>query len=87
MTVASFDLYWICVDKSLHGRGVGRQLLLAAEQKIKQLGGQRLYIETSTRPDYLATRGFYHRCGYILEAELVDYYAPSDGKAIFVKAI
>ncbi|MGI8982603.1 MAG: GNAT family N-acetyltransferase [Pirellulaceae bacterium] len=87
MTVASYDLYWICVDKTLHGRGVGKLLLEAAEQRVRQLGGQRLYIETSTRPDYVATRGFYLRCGYTLEAELVDYYAPGDGKAIFVKAI
>jgi D-alanine-D-alanine ligase-like ATP-grasp enzyme/GNAT superfamily N-acetyltransferase len=87
MTVASYDLYWICVDKSLHGRGVGRQLLEAVEQQVHRLGGQRIYIETSTRPDYVATRGFYLRCGYALEAELHDYYAPGDGKAIFVKAI
>ena len=87
MTVASYDLYWICVDKTLHGRGVGKQLLEAVEQRVRELGGQRLYIETSTRPDYVATRGFYLRCGYTLEAELADYYAPGDGKAIFVKAI
>ncbi len=87
MTVASYDLYWICVDKNLHGRGVGRQLLEAAESRIKELGGQRLYIETSTRPDYVATRAFYLRCGYTLEAELAAYYAPGDGKAIFVKSI
>jgi ribosomal protein S18 acetylase RimI-like enzyme len=87
MTVVSYDLYWICVDKNLHGRGVGKQLLEAVEKRIKQLGGRRLYIETSTRPDYVATRGFYLRCGYALEAELADYYAPGDGKAIFVKAI
>jgi D-alanine-D-alanine ligase len=87
MTVASYDLYWICVDKTLHGRGVGKQLLEAAEKRIEQLGGRRLYIETSTRPDYVATRGFYVRCGYTLDAELADYYAPGDGKAIFVKAI
>ena len=87
MTVASYDLYWICVDKTLHGRGVGKQLLEAAEQRVRELGGQRLYIETSARPDYVATRGFYLRCGYTLEAELADYYAPGDGKAIFVRAI
>ena len=87
MTVSSYDLYWICVDKSLHGRGVGRQLLEAAEQQVRRLSGERIYIETSTRPDYVATRSFYLRCGYTLEAELADYYAPGDDKAIFVKAL
>lgn len=87
MTVASYDLYWICVDKGLHGRGVGKQLLLAAEEQVRKLGGKRIYIETSTRPDYLATRGFYEKCGYHLEAQLAHYYAPGDGKAVFVKAL
>ncbi|MFN0020679.1 MAG: GNAT family N-acetyltransferase [Pirellulaceae bacterium] len=87
MTVASYDLYWICVDKTLHGRGVGKQLLLAAEEQVRKLGGERIYIETSTRPDYLATRGFYEKCGYHLEAQLAHYYAPGDGKAVFVKAL
>ena len=87
MTVASYDLYWICVDQTLHGRGIGKQLLLAAEEQVRKLGGERIYIETSTRPDYLATRGFYEKCGYHLEAQLAHYYAPGDGKAVFVKAL
>ena len=87
MTVASYDLYWICVDKTLHGRGVGKQLLLAAEERVRKLGGGRIYIETSTRPDYLATRGFYEKCGYLVEAQLAHYYAPGDGKVVFVKAL
>ena len=86
MTVASFDLYWICVDKAKHGLGVGRALLAAAEERVRLAGGKRLYIETSTRPDYLATRGFYLQFGYHLEAELQDFYAAGDGKATFVKA-
>lgn len=86
MTVASFDLYWICVAKAKHGLGVGRALLAAAEEGVRLAGGIRLYIETSTRPDYLATRGFYLQCGYHLEAALQDFYAAGDGKATFVKA-
>ncbi|MCE9526889.1 MAG: hypothetical protein K8R36_12630, partial [Planctomycetales bacterium] len=33
------------------------------------------------------TRGFYEKCGYQLEAQLAHYYAPGDGKAVFVKAL
>jgi hypothetical protein len=50
-------------------------------------GGTRIYIETSHRADYEATRGFYERCGYRLEAVLADYYAPGDGRAIYVKGL
>ena len=36
---------------------------------------------------YEATRAFYERTGYALEATLVDFYAPGDGKCIYVKRV
>ncbi len=84
LTVQSWDLYWIAVEKSLQGQGLGRVLLEAVQQHIARAGGGRVYIETSQRADYLATRGFYERCGYTLEAVLTDFYAPGDSKAIYV---
>lgn len=87
LTVSSFDLYWIAVEISRQGLGLGRLLLEEAERHVAAAGGTRLYIETSHRPDYQPTRGFYERCGYKLEAVLEDFYAPGDGRAIYVKAI
>jgi GNAT superfamily N-acetyltransferase len=87
LTVSSFDLYWIAVEKSKQGDGIGRLLLEEAERQITAAGGGRIYIETSQRPDYQATRGFYDRCGYKLEAVLEDFYASGDSKAIYVKAL
>jgi GNAT superfamily N-acetyltransferase len=84
LTVQSWDLYWIAVHKSLQGKGLGRVLLEQVEQHIARAGGGRIYIETSHRADYQATRGFYERCGYTLEAVLADFYAPGDSKAIYV---
>lgn len=86
-TQASYDLFWIAVDASQQGRGLGRALLVEAEQRIRQAGGLRVYIETSNRPQYVPTRTFYERCGYTLEAVLKDFYAPDDDKAIYVKAL
>ena len=87
VTVSSFDLYWIAVDPALHGQGLGRVLLAEAERQIAAAGGTRIYIETSHRPDYVATRGFYDRCGYTLATVLEDYYAPGDSKAVYVKTL
>jgi D-alanine-D-alanine ligase-like ATP-grasp enzyme/ribosomal protein S18 acetylase RimI-like enzyme len=87
LTISSFDLYWIAVEPQLHGQGVGRLLLAEAERQIAAAGGTRIYIETSHRPDYVATRGFYERCGYTLATVLDDYYAPGDSKAVYVKAL
>jgi GNAT superfamily N-acetyltransferase len=86
-TAASADLYWIAVDPDAQGRGVGRLLLEAAEAWIAEQGRTRVYIETSTRAQYLPTRGFYLRCGYQLAAELPDFYATGDGKAIYLRVL
>jgi ribosomal protein S18 acetylase RimI-like enzyme len=87
LTVSSFDVYWIAVDPAKQGQGIGGALLAEAEKQIAAAGGTRIYIETSHRADYEATRGFYERCGYKLAAVLEDFYAPGDSKATYVKVI
>jgi ribosomal protein S18 acetylase RimI-like enzyme len=86
-TVASADLYWIAVEAGTQRRGFGRKLLHAAEEAIVRLGRTRVYLETSTRAQYEPTRAFYLRCGYKLAAEFPDFYAPGDGKAVFLKVL
>ena len=86
-TVASADFYWLAVHPERQGKGLGRALLDAAETWIAREGRTRVYLETSTRPQYVPTRAFYLRCGYGIAAELPDFYAPGDGKAIFLKIL
>ncbi len=86
-TQASADLYWIAVRPDHQGRGLGGTLMEAAEGWMAQEGRVRVYLETSTRPQYEPTRAFYVRCGYRVVAELPDFYAPGDGKAIYFKLL
>jgi GNAT superfamily N-acetyltransferase len=86
-TVASFDLYWIAVEESQRGSGLGRRLLEESERLIARAGGRRVYIETSNRAQYLPTRGFYLRCGYAEEAVLKDFYDLGDDKVIYGKVL
>jgi D-alanine-D-alanine ligase len=86
-TLHSADLYWIAVAPQHQGRGAGAALLAAAEQQAAAAGRTRVYVETSTRPQYDPTRAFYRARGYRLAAELPDYYAPGDGKAVFVREV
>ena len=71
--------------RTFQGKGIGAALLRAAEEWMASAGRTRVYVETSTRPQYLPTRAFYAACGYGLAAELADFYAPGDGKALFLK--
>ena len=86
-TRESYDLYWICVAGDYRGKGLGTQLLEQSEESIAALGGSRVYIETSARPFYEPTRAFYLRRGYSLVAELEDFYAPGDAKAMYLKVL
>lgn len=82
-----YDLYWIAVDPQQQGRGLGRKILEEVESEIKSLGGQKVYIETSSRGQYLPTRQFYLARGYLKEAQLRDFYNWGDDKVIFSKAL
>ena len=86
-TKESYDLYWICVSGTYRGKGLGTQLLEQSEEAISLLGGTRVYIETSARALYEPTRAFYLRRGYTQIAELEDFYAPGDSKAMYLKVI
>lgn len=86
-TESSYDLYWIVVHPNQQGRGLGRRLMEESERIIAAMGGTRVYVETSNRPQYLSTRAFYDRCGYRLASVLDDFYGPGDGKATYVKVV
>lgn len=86
-TLNSYDLFWIAVHKDYQGHGLGRLLLEESERRIAAAGGKRIYVETSSREQYLPTRTFYEHCQYTLEANLTDFYGPGDAKAIYVKVV
>ena len=86
-TAGSYDLYWIAVDSTGQRRGLGGELLAAAEARAAALGARRIYVDTSGRADYAGARAFYARHGYRCEAVLPDFYAPGDAKWIFCKTL
>jgi ribosomal protein S18 acetylase RimI-like enzyme len=85
LTTGVFDLYWIAVDSRTHRSGVGRRLLNATEEAVRQAGGRMLIAETSGTVHYEPTRNFYFGMGYVLEATIKDFYSEGDDLAIFVK--
>ena len=84
-TKFSFDLYWIAVHKNYQNLGLGKIILLESEKAISNLGGNRIYVETSGREQYNSTRKFYLACDYKEEAVLKDFYAPGDAKYLYLK--
>jgi ribosomal protein S18 acetylase RimI-like enzyme len=83
-TIGTYDMYWIAVDPSVHGAGLGS--MLVAEMERRLLGRARLIlVETGGRREYDSTRAFYLARGYEEVARVKDFYAPGDDQVVFVK--
>ncbi|HEX2865729.1 MAG TPA: GNAT family N-acetyltransferase [Ignavibacteriales bacterium] len=85
LTDGVFDLYWIVVDPATQSKGIGRQLLMHAEDIVSKNKGRWLLAETSSKESYTATRNFYMRNGYSVVAEIRDFYSLKDNLVIFGK--
>ncbi len=85
-TQQSYDFYWLAVADHLRHQGLGKAILSNSEILIGHRGGSRIYVETSSRPQYAGTVAFYQGCGYRETAFLEDFYAPGDGKIVMLKA-
>ncbi len=84
-TEATFDLYWIAVDPSTQGKGIGSQLNVHAEKLVRSRGGRLLIAETSSQPRYDKTRRFYATAGYQELSRITDYYKVGDDLVVFGK--
>jgi ribosomal protein S18 acetylase RimI-like enzyme len=84
-TDRTYDLYWIVVDPARQSTGIGTLLLAEVERRLSGHRARMLVVETSSRSEYLHTRGFYGRRGYTERARVRDFYAPGDDRIIFTK--
>lgn len=86
-TDRTFDLYWIAVHPTVQRHGGGSRLLAEVERRLRDRGARMLVVETSSRPEYDATRRFYLARGYREVARMRDYYAVGDDRVICTKPL
>ena len=82
-TDANYQIYWIAVDNSFRGCGIGSKLINRALDIMRLHGGRTVYLQTAGRPQYMPTREFYKKNGWTHEATLKDYYVVGDDCCIF----
>ncbi|MCX7839010.1 MAG: GNAT family N-acetyltransferase [Anaerolineae bacterium] len=82
-----WDLYWICVERSQQGTGIGTQLLQYVESELRARGARAIYLETSDSEAYAPARRFYEHHGYECVAHLKDFYARGEGKVVYRKVL
>ncbi len=86
-TDRTFDLYWIAVHPAAQGSGSGTILLNEVERRLMGLNARMVVVETSSRSDYVGTRGFYLHRGYVEAAVAREFYAPADDRITFTKRL
>jgi ribosomal protein S18 acetylase RimI-like enzyme len=87
MTESTWDIYWVAVSHKIQGRGIGRQLMEAAENHIQAAGGKLIILETSSLPIYDKTNRFYVFLEYKLDCRIKDFYSPGDDQIIYEKRL
>ena len=87
LTKGTWDIYWVAVDIKSQGHGLGHALMAFAEDKIRENQGRLIIVETSGKPEYEKTRGFYSSLNYKMAGQIADFYAPGDDKLFFEKRL
>jgi len=87
LTKGTFDLYWIATSPDSRGRGFGRALMTYVENRVLQMNGRLLALETSSKASYTRTVEFYRRLGYVETSRIHDFYDVGDDRLIFVKKL
>lgn len=87
MTEGTFNLFLIAVHSDFQKKGIGKELILFIEQLVKQKNGRILIVETSSLPEFEATRIFYKNNNYNHEATIREFYKQGEDKIVFWKKL
>jgi GNAT superfamily N-acetyltransferase len=87
MTVGTYNLYLIAIQKEFQGKGYGKEIMNFIEQYLKELNGRILIVETSGLPEFELTRKFYDECNYERAAVIKEFYQEGEDKVIFWKKL
>lgn len=83
----TWNMRAIAVHPNAQGHGIGAGLLQAAEHALGAREGRILIVDTSGTEAFALTRKFYGKNGYEEEARIRDFWAESDDKVTFRKAL
>lgn len=87
MTDHTYDLYWIAVDPSCHGKGVGAKLLRAMGEALLHNGGRIIRVETSAQESYDGTVQFYLNNGFEMAGRIPRFYKDTDDLVILYNVL
>ncbi|MFN0247595.1 MAG: GNAT family N-acetyltransferase [Kofleriaceae bacterium] len=86
MTNGTWNALLLAVTPTLQGKGAGRALMEHVEHTLTERA-RILLVETSGKPEFEQTRGFYERIGYQRVATIPSFYDVGDDKVVFWKSL
>lgn len=81
-----WNLWWIGVDPSSHGTGIGSELLTFVEERVRAAGARLLIVETASTNELARARAFYRSHHYRDCGVIPDFYGAEVGKVTFAKS-
>ena len=87
MTIGTYNLYLIAIQKEFQRKGFGKEIMNFIEQYLKELNGRILIVETSGLPEFELTRKFYDKCNYTRAAVIKEFYQEGEDKVVFWKKL
>ena len=87
VTIGTWNLLMLWMKEGFEGKGFGRQLVTGVEQRLAQNGARLLIVETSQLDEFATARRFYTDAGFVLEAEIKDFFDKGDNKLVYTKPL
>lgn len=87
LTDACYDIYWIVINTERQNNGVGALLMGAVEEKLRNLGARKIFVETSSQKSYTSANSFYQKMDFRLISCIKNFYKIGDDKLVYVKEI
>lgn len=79
------DSDYMAIHKKYRKQGIATQLLIQAEEFVKEKNGRYIHILSCDIPSYKPARAFYEKHGYHQVATIPDYYVRGEGRVDYFK--
>jgi len=87
LTNGTYNLLAIGVAKDSQRRGIATEMMRYIEQRLKQINGRILIVETSSDDAQIGARKFYDKIGYTQMAAIKDFWNDGEDKIVFWKKL
>ncbi|WP_342514154.1 GNAT family N-acetyltransferase [Sporosarcina sp. FSL K6-1522] len=81
----TLEIMNVAVEESMHGRGIGKKLIVDAIQTAQELG--YMAIEIGTGNSSIGQLALYQKCGFRIEGVIQDFFVDHYKEPIFENGI